>query len=175
MDFHIIRYRFRAVNEITPEILKEIGVDGIAVDLDNTLVYDGTVKFFKDSGNWVENIKAAGIPIVILSNAIGLRVIFLAKKLGVDYIAMARKPSPKAIFKAAKRLGVDVAKLGMVGDQIFADVEAANRAGAVPLLVDPKAPEVFFKKHFIEIRKKEKALLEKFNKEIGYYVDKREA
>ncbi|HOD03353.1 MAG: Phosphoglycolate phosphatase [Firmicutes bacterium ADurb.Bin300] len=175
MSFHNISYRFRSVNEITPEILREIGVTGIAVDLDNTLVFDGTIKFFKNSGEWVESIKAAGIPIVILSNAIGLRVLFLAKKLGVDYIAMARKPSPKAVYKAAKRLGVDVAQLGMVGDQIFADVEAANRAGAIPLLVDPKAPEVFFKKHFTEIRKKEKVLLEKFNKEVGYYVDKRKA
>lgn len=173
MDLYALKYRFRSVCEITPEILREIGIKGIAVDLDNTLVYDGMFKFIKNSNEWVESIKSAGIPLIILSNSAGIRPVLLARRLGVDFISFARKPSPKAVFKAAKRLGVDVSQLGVVGDQIFADVEAANRAGAVPLLVDPKAPEVFFRKHFMRLREKEKPLLDKFNKEVGYYVDKR--
>lgn len=173
MNYHSIKYRFRSVSEITPDILKEIGIMGIAVDLDNTLVYDGTFKFFKGAKFWVESIKSENIPVIILSNALGVRAFFLARRLGIDYIALAKKPSPKAIYKAAKRLGVDVARLGMIGDQIFADVEAANRAGAVPLLVDPKAPEVFLRKHFMKLRKKERALLDEFNERVGYYVDKR--
>ena len=115
------------------------------------------LNIFKLTPKWVGEYKAAGIPIVILSNAIGLRVLFLAKKLGVDYIAMARKPSPKAVYKAAKRLGVDVAQLGMVGDQIFADVEAANRAGAIPLLVDPKAPRWFLKSTLRRLERRKKS------------------
>lgn len=173
MNYYSLKYRFRSISEITPEILKEIGIMGIAVDLDNTLVYDGTFKFLKGAKLWIESVKFADIPVIILSNATGVRAFFLARKLGIDYIALAKKPSPKAIYKAAKRLGVDVARLGMIGDQIFADVEAANRAGAVPLLVDPKAPEVFFKKHFMKLRKKEKELLDEFNERVGYYVDKR--
>lgn len=175
MDLHSFNYRFRTISEITPDILKRIGVKGVAVDLDNTLVYDGSVKFFKNSSTWVDSIKAADIPIIILSNATAIRAYFLARRLGIDYISFARKPSGKALYKAAKRLGVDISQLGMIGDQIFADVEAANKAGAVPLLVDPKTQEFFFRKHFMKIRKREKVLLDDFNKRIGYYVNDREA
>ena len=171
MGLHSFKYRFRTIDEISPEILKEIGVKGVAVDLDNTLVYDGSLKFFNNSNSWVESIKAADIPIIILSNATAIRAYLLARKLGIDYIAFARKPSPKALYKVAKKLGVDISQLGMIGDQIFADVEAANKAGAVPLLVDPKTPEVFFRKHYMEIRKRERILLDEINKRIGYYVN----
>jgi len=173
MDYYSFKYRFRCVSEITPDILRELDIKGVAVDLDNTLVFDGTFKFFEGAGKWVASIREAGIPVIILSNTSSMRALFLAQHLKVNYIAFAKKPSPKAIFKAAKKLGVTVSQLGMVGDQIFADVEAANRAGATPLLVDPKTEELFFKKRFKRIRKKEKPLLEKFDKEIGYYVDNR--
>ena len=38
MGLHSFKYRFRTIDEISPEILKEIGVKGVAVDRDNTIV-----------------------------------------------------------------------------------------------------------------------------------------
>ncbi len=175
MDKYSFQYRFRTVCEITPEILEELGITAIAVDLDNTLVFDATFKFRKGASLWVETIKESGFPVIIVSNTSPLRAVFLAQKLKTAYISLARKPSPKGILKAAAKLNVDVKKLGMVGDQIFADVEAANLAGAIPLLVDPARPEVVFGKYFRKIRKKEQPLLERFDEEVGYYVDKRQA
>ncbi len=139
------------------------------------LVFDATFKFRKGASLWVETVKKAGIPVIIVSNTSALRAVFLANKLKTSYVSLARKPSPKGVLKAAKKLNIDVSKLGMVGDQIFADVEAANAAGAVPLLVDPARPEVVFGRRFKAIRKREQPLLERFDEEVGYYVDKRQA
>lgn len=172
MSLHSFKYRFRSISEISPQILKEIGVKGVAVDLDNTLIYDGTLRLFENALSWTKSIKAANIPIIILSNATPIRASLAARKLGLDCISFARKPSPKTLFSAAEKLGVDISQLGMIGDQIFADVEAANTAGAIPLLVDPKEPEKYFRKHFTKIRNREKPLLDEFNKKTGYHIKK---
>ena len=37
-----IKYMFREVNDITPEVVRELGLEGILFDLDNTTVKDAT-------------------------------------------------------------------------------------------------------------------------------------
>ena len=64
---------------------------------------------------------------------------------------------------------VDIEKIGMVGDQVFTDVAAANRCGAVPILVDPVENKWFWKNHYKKNRIKEYPIREEFLKEHGYY------
>ena len=48
------------------------------------------------------------------------------------------KPSPYTLIFAARDLGVNPVLCAFVGDSVSQDVEAARRAGMVPVLVDPK-------------------------------------
>lgn len=131
-------YRFTSVLDITPEILYNIGIKGIALDIDNTLIPDGRFKISEDIYNWLNMMKQSDIPLLIISNGSKFRVGYIAKKLGnMSYIHMAKKPSAKSLLKGAEILGIDITQLAMIGDQLTSDVKAANSCGAVSIRVDP--------------------------------------
>ena len=54
------------------------------------------------------------------------------------------KPDPRILLYAAERIGVDPSKAMYVGDNPYADVEGAHRAGLQPVLIDPDGlfPEI---------------------------------
>ncbi|MDX1600474.1 MAG: HAD-IA family hydrolase [Anaerolineales bacterium] len=47
------------------------------------------------------------------------------------------KPDPRILLYAAERIGVDPPRAMYVGDNPYADVEGARRAGLQPVLIDP--------------------------------------
>ena len=164
-----IKYMFHKVNDITPEIIKEIGLEAIVFDLDNTTVKDATLTTIPGSIAWIKELKGAGIPVAIVTNTPHIRALWFSKAFGVKFHAFAKKPLPYGILRMGRKLGVPVSKIGMVGDQVFTDVAAANRCGAVPLLVDPVDNKWFWKNHYKKNRIKEAPIREAFLKEHGYY------
>ncbi len=167
-----IKYMFRTVGDITPEVVRALGLEAIAFDLDNTTVKDATLSTIPGAISWIKALKEAGIKVGIVTNTPHIRAYWFSRTFGVKFHASAGKPVPHGIIKMSKRLGVDVSELGMVGDQVFTDVAAANRCGAVPLLVDPVENKWFWKNHYKKNRIKEKPIREAFLKEHGYYGDK---
>ncbi len=167
-----IKYMFHTVNDITPEIVRELGLEAIAFDLDNTTVKDATFTTIPGAISWIKELKNAGIKVAIVTNTPLIRAYWFSKTFGVRFNASSRKPLPHGIIRMSRKLGVDVSKIGMVGDQVFTDVAAANRCGAVPLLVDPVNNKWFWKNHYKKNRIKEAPLREAFIKEHGYYGDK---
>ncbi len=167
-----IKYMFRKVNDITPEVVKELGLEAIAFDLDNTTVKDATLTTIKGAISWINSLKEAGIKVGIVTNTPHIRAYWFSRTFGVKFEGSAGKPASRGVVRIAKRLGVEPEKLGMVGDQVFTDVAAANRCGAIPLLVDPVENKWWWKNHYKKNRLKEKPLREKFLKENGYYGDK---
>ena len=77
----------------------------------------------------------------------------------IPYIAMANKPHTKAIRKAAEILKVDVSRIAMIGDRLFTDVMAANKAGAISVKVEPIEEEKLFARYFRKEREKERKYL----------------
>lgn len=167
-----IKYMFHMVNDITPEIVRELGLEAIAFDLDNTTVKDATLTTVPGAISWIKTLKEAGIKVAIVTNTPHIRAYWFSKTFGVHFHAFSKKPLPHGIIKMSKKLGVDVHKIGMVGDQVFTDVAAANRCGAVPILVDPVENKWFWKNHYKKNRIKEAPIREAFIKEHGYYGDK---
>jgi D,D-heptose 1,7-bisphosphate phosphatase len=51
-----------------------------------------------------------------------------------------RKPSPKMVFEAAEKHGIDLSKSFFIGDQL-SDVECGNRAGVKTILITNKISE----------------------------------
>ncbi len=150
------KYIYESVTLITPEDLRAMGAEAVGIDLDNTLVYDSTFKPREGAAEWVEKLRAAGIPVIIVSNTNHPRAWVLSKMFRIPYYAMSKKPETKNLRRAAKSAGVPIEKFAMIGDQIFADVFAANECGAISIWVKPFAKEKLFARHFNRMRARER-------------------
>lgn len=164
------KYRFKSVLDISVEDLNKMGAKAIALDIDNTICNDGTTKCIDGLENWVEEIQKADIKIMIISNAIPRRPKIISKALGLPYIANAKKPKPHTLIQGAEMMGVEIQELAMVGDQIFADILAANACGAIPVLVDSLPGKTRFPIFYAIRRKKALPIIAEFEKLHGYGV-----
>ncbi len=165
-----IDYRFKCVTDITPDDLGKMGVKAVGLDIDNTICFDGTMDFADGITEWIKKIRSAGFPIMIITNATNPRAARVAKALGLPYVHLAKKPFSYKLRIAAKRMGVNVSEMAMLGDQLFADVKAANKCGAVAVRIDPMQGETRFPRYYAKRRRKEAPIIAEFEKEHGYGV-----
>jgi len=129
---------------ISVDWLLEQGVLAVLADLDNTLAgYTGNTP---DKGvkGWIDSLRKAGIPLMIVSNAKEVRVAAFCAPLGLPYISRAAKPNPRGLLDAVARLGVSPEKAVMVGDQFFTDMLAARKAGIQGVLIPPHVKGFLF-------------------------------
>ena len=117
--------------------LRDLGIHGILLDLDNTLLAWDNLVLSDEVQNWVRRATDAGFRLCIVSNAHWMRLETQSVVLGIPYIADAMKPSIKAMRKALDLLGLKTHQATMVGDQIFTDVLGGNRLGLFTILVVP--------------------------------------
>ena len=149
MSFSLIPdYSFDKLTDITGDFLKELGVGLLLLDLDNTVSPYGEKDPSEEAIAWFEKLKGEGITLFFVSNTKKPRADHFAERLGVGLIKHSRKPSPKGVNEALKMHGVSKFDAALVGDQIFTDTLAANRAGVVSLLVEP----IKFTNPFLAIR-----------------------
>ena len=128
---------YRGIQYIDFKSLKERGIQGILLDIDNTLI-DYTKVLSKEIIEWVENAKKEGFKLCILSNSNKMnKIIPISEKLDIKYVSFARKPSKKGFLKAAKLLGIEIPNIAMIGDQVFTDVLGANNVGMLSIYVEP--------------------------------------
>jgi hypothetical protein len=129
--------------QITPEFLRERGVTLLLSDLDFTLAEKKTRRPDRPLRDWIAALRAAGIDFMIVSNnRSGRRVTDFCADLGVAYQGRAGKPSPRGLLAAMARAGADRDHTAMVGDKLLTDVLAANRAGVLSLMVEPRGGAV---------------------------------
>ncbi|CAM3258264.1 YqeG family HAD IIIA-type phosphatase [Vagococcus fessus] len=130
-------WMLEAIYQLTPEELAKHDIRAVLTDLDNTLIAwnnpDGTEELL----NWIESMKAAGIPVIVVSNNKAERVERAISHLGLDYVARALKPFTKGMNEAAKKLNLPKENIVMVGDQLMTDIKASNSAGIRSILVKP--------------------------------------
>ncbi len=170
-DILMPKYRFSSVLDITPDDLRKMGAKAVGLDIDNVIAPDGTFRYLEGIREWVDGILAAGFPITLISNGTLMRVLPVVKFLGgLPFIHLSRKPSPRALIKAAKRMGVDTCELAMLGDQLFSDIKAANRCGAIAVRVDPIPAKSLYPHYYKWKAKRERPTLEEFEKLHGYGV-----
>lgn len=139
--------RFHRIWEITPAWLRKQGLSVLLLDVDNTLTTHDSPSVDPRVTAWLEEMKACGIRLLILSNNKRERVEPFAKKLGLGCISRAAKPLGTGVRRACARLNAPKSGVGIVGDQIFTDVLCANLAGVRSILVDymEAEPFLFFK------------------------------
>lgn len=128
---------YESIFKINIEDLKESGIKGMIVDIDNTIVPWNDKKLSDEVFNWFKNLIEEGFRLCLISNGMTKRVEYFSNQLDIPAIGTAVKPRKKAFKKALKILGLRKEKIAVVGDQIFTDVLGGNRMGFMTILVDP--------------------------------------
>lgn len=132
-------YAFREIIDISPDFLKGLGIEFLMLDLDNTAASYGEHTPSDSVTRWVSSMKDCGVEMCIVSNSVReTRVDMFADTLGIKFIKGASKPSPKGILKAMEAAGFCPCVSAFVGDQVYTDALAANRAGIVSIVVRPR-------------------------------------
>jgi HAD superfamily phosphatase (TIGR01668 family) len=129
--------------ELDTEILRNKGVQGIIIDIDNTLVPWGTKYADQKVIDLIGKLKAEGFKLCILSNSTRKRVSIFNKDIRLPEIHNAGKPSRAAFRKAIALLGTEPGRTAVIGDQIFTDILGGNRLGLFTVLVVPMSSKEF--------------------------------
>jgi HAD superfamily phosphatase (TIGR01668 family) len=156
---------FESVWDIPAQFFTENGVLAVLLDIDNTLSVHNAAAPFPEAVKWIEDMKSAGLQLILVSNNHPPRIKPFAEKIGVEFVAEAKKPLPFGYREALRRYGLHKSEVCAVGDQIFTDIIGANLFGIKSVFVFPKEPEKSLP--FRIKRALEKPLLPKFNKING--------
>ncbi len=125
------------VTAITPELLASLGVSGLLLDIDGTLMQTRDAMPAPAVLDWMDRMKAGGITLYILSNNKHHdRVQAFAQKVGLPWQHLAKKPGLEGFRQAARRLDMAPGQLAMVGDQTYTDMWGARRFGCKAILVE---------------------------------------
>ena len=141
MSFSLIpQYSFRDITDITPDFLGSRGIKFLMLDLDNTIADYSESKPSKNVARWTKDVIGSGIELTIISNSVRKgRVEAFADSLGIGFVMRARKPSPKSVLQAIDAANHTACESALVGDQVFTDTIAANRAGIMSIIVRPRS------------------------------------
>lgn len=154
-----------AVTNISPEELYRLGIRGVILDLDNTLVLWQKEEIADDVFAWLKALQATGMKLAILSNSIlSKRSERIAVRLGCFNVRKARKPSLSGFRRAMTMMETRPATTAMIGDQMFTDVWGGNRAGVYTIMVKQMQRREFVYTRFIS-RLAERWLLRLFRKQ----------
>lgn len=124
--------------------LQSLGIRGLIVDLDNTLVAWSAYEVPSEISEWVKRAKDFGFSICIVSNALEDRVAYFSRLFAIPGISRAQKPRRGAFRAALEALGLRKEEVAVIGDQVFTDVWGGNRLGLYTILVRPVSPREFF-------------------------------
>jgi len=127
------------LSALDPQALAAAGLEGVVLDLDNTIAPWNSLEVPADIEQWVLRAKQAGLRLCMVSNSSkARRVRALAERLGVPGLAKPfLKPWGSGYRWAAQALGTTPAATVAVGDQLFTDIYGGNRAGMYTVLVEP--------------------------------------
>ena len=141
--------------------LQTLGVQGIILDVDNTIVPWNEDVLSEDVIKLVARLKASGMRICLLSNSLEKRVRGIADILQIDAVPASLKPRKKAFKRAIEKLDLSPEKIVVIGDQIFTDIFGGKRMGLKTILVTPLSSEELLWTRFF--RKIEKLILTKMS------------
>ncbi len=126
-----------SIFDITPEMLKNKGILGLILDIDNTLVATHIKEANENVISFIKLLKEHEIKVIVVSNGRKKRVELFCEPLGIDFLYSAHKPLGSAFKKAIYMMGLSNDKVAILGDQLFTDVLGGNIKGIHSILVKP--------------------------------------
>ena len=130
-----------SVARLRPERLAELGLDALLLDVDCTLKEYRSAEVTPEARRWLDDMRAAGIGLCLVSNGRGRRIGRFAEPLGLPFVSLACKPLPFGCWRAIRKMNFRSERTAMVGDQIFTDIMAARLAGIFSIRVEPMSPQ----------------------------------
>lgn len=131
------KFYYKNVQSIDLEELYKLGIRGIILDVDNTLI---DYKRIMPEGikEWVEMAKSKSFKVCILSNSNRKdKIKKVSEDLNIEYVMSAKKPAKSGYVKVLEMLRLPAEKCVAVGDQVFTDVIGANRMKIASAYVEP--------------------------------------
>lgn len=127
----------KSLNEVPVADLRERGIRGAILDVDNTLCrYHGTSVDARVEEGYRRIINSFNS--CILSNTDLDRMRQLEKYFRIHAIlTRARKPLPEAFTQATEYLNCKPGEVVMIGDRLLSDIAGANMAGLYTIRVQP--------------------------------------
>lgn len=122
---------------LTPERLRQSPLQGMILDVDETLVPFRESSVSDELRDWLTSIKPLVQLWLVSNNTSDTRIRTIAESLDVPYLASALKPSRRKLRQALEAMDLPAEKVAMVGDRLFTDVLAGNRLGMFTIWVDP--------------------------------------
>jgi len=127
------------------------GVEGVILDLDNTLTPWRSLAVPDEAEAWLRGVLASGLRACLVSNAAGAgRVRPVAARFGIPWVTRALKPLPGGFRQALKLMETTPETTAMIGDQMFTDIFGANRLGLFTILVEPMSAHEAFTTKLIQ-------------------------
>ena len=123
------------LTDLTPEFLKQQGIDLLMLDFDNTIVPYTTSVATGEMDAWLKEMLFSDIALCVVSNSHNDRVKIFCGGYGMDCITHAKKPFSKGIRQCLEKYKIPASRAALVGDQIFTDTLGANGCGVRPILV----------------------------------------
>ena len=122
--------RIIRLSSIDLDLLKTCGIEGIILDLDNTLVSEDDYYLSPGGEDWIKLAQLKGFKFVILSNGKRrYRVKYWSHRLNMPAINPARKPFPFAFRKAMAYMQLKSKQIVVIGDSFHTDVLGAWISG----------------------------------------------
>lgn len=126
-----------SIFDITPSGLKEKGLYGVILDVDNTLVATHVKEASDKIIRYIKALKENDIMCIVVSNGAKKRVEHFCKPLGIEFVFNALKPLGRGFTIAIEKLGLAPDNIVIIGDQLFTDVLGGNLKGLHTILVKP--------------------------------------
>ena len=153
-----------SVLEVLPDELHSRGIEGVILDLDNTLVRWAREELTEDILAWIAALRVANIRFCLLSNSVlSRRVERVAEVFGCPNIRKAQKPRADGFHRAMKAMNTTPATTAIIGDQMFTDILGGNRVGIYTIMVKPMSKGEFVYTRLVH-RPPETLLLRLFRK-----------
>ena len=137
------RLAVNTIHDIEFSKLRQAGIRGIVLDLDNTIIPWNSAEICPKIVFLIKNLTDQGFKVCLLSNNGNNRVGKIANICGTPYVARALKPSQTGFRQAIATMGLTPAEVAVVGDQLFTDVLGGNRLGLYTIWVQPLTKKEF--------------------------------
>lgn len=159
-------YMFASYREVTPDFLREHGIRGLLLDIDNTLAPYEQPEPDESIRTWVRSMQENGIRIALVSNNHPPRVEQFNRTLGLLAYADSGKPGKRTLLRAMREMERTTAECAMMGDQLLTDSYAGRHIGLPSIIVPPikdKTNTFFRFKRLLE-----RPYIRRYAKEHGY-------
>src|SRR3989449_11079485 len=113
------------------------GVQGLILDLDNTVVAWNASAPTEPVRQWIGWVRETGVRMCIVSNNFSSRTQAIGRALSVPVVAAAVKPIPWGFRRAMALMGTQAPSTALIGDQGFTDILGGNLLGVKTILVEP--------------------------------------